>query len=185
MNIFVGCSSRDVGNTTYNHTADEIGDYIAKNGYGLVFGGCREGLMGRLYSKVYGRSKVICTQTRVYESEVRELQASEDEDKKSEVYISETINRRKDAYIEKSDILVFLPGGIGTLDELMASIESKRGGEHNHPIIIVNVDGFFDYWLKELERFYDEKLASVESKNLYHICSTVEEAILALETIKG
>ena len=185
MNIFVGCSSRDVGNTAYNYAADEIGSYIARKGHSLVFGGCKEGLMGRLYAKMYGNGKVICTQTKAYESGVMELQALEDEDKKLEIYISDTINMRKDAYIQKSDVLVFLPGGIGTLDEIMASIESKRGGEHNHPIIIVNVNGFFNHWLDALEKIYNENLANVESKNLYHICDTVEEAILTLESIDG
>lgn len=184
MNIFVGCSSRDVGNTAYNRAADEIGSYIARKGHTLVFGGCKEGLMGRVYSKVYGHGKVICTQAKVYEEVERAKQSTEEEGKKSEVHISETINQRKDSFIQMSDVLVFLPGGIGTVDEFFASIESKRGGEHNNPMIIVNVDGYFDPMLAVLERTYSEGLASLETKKLYHIANSVEEAILALEVIE-
>lgn len=183
MNIFVGCSSRDVGNTAYNHAADEIGSYIARNGHNLVFGGSKQGLMGRVYSKVYGHSKVICTLAKIYEEEAKVLQASEEENNKSEVIITATINERKDAIFNLSDVLVFLPGGIGTVDEFMASLESRRSGEHSHPIIIVDVNNSFKKVLEVLEKIYAEELANPKTKELYYVAKSVEEAISAIETI--
>ena len=58
MKIFVGCSSRNIGNPDYDRVADTIGEWIAANGHEFVFGGCGEGLMGRIFNKVKGRSKV-------------------------------------------------------------------------------------------------------------------------------
>lgn len=175
MNIFVGCSSRDVGNSMYNHAADEIGDFINRRGHTLVFGGCEEGLMGRVYARVSPK-KVICTLTKVYEEEVRNIDATE-------INISDTINRRVDAFLNISDVLVFLPGGIGTLHELFACLETRRS-EHDKPIIIVNVDGFFDSVLVMLEKIYSEGLANPKTRQLYHVSDCISDAIMALKTFE-
>ena len=177
MNIFVGCSSRDVGNKLYNSVADKVGEYIAKNGHNFVFGGCGEGLMGRIYSIVKkGKGRVIATQAKIYKEQVMKL----DVDK---VDILDTINERKDKYLEYSDILVFIPGGIGTLDELINAIETRRSGEHTNHIIIVNEDNFFGDFLNMLDKIYSEGLASNSTKELYYIANNVEDAIKKLDEI--
>ena len=93
MKIFVGCSSRDVGNHDYNRVADALGEWIAANGHDLVFGGCGEGLMGRIFRKVHGRGKVYATQAKVYKEELIGLDADE-------IHVIDTINQRKDYYAQ-------------------------------------------------------------------------------------
>lgn len=177
MNIFVGCSSRDIGNEIYNNVADKIGEFIGENNHCLVFGGCTKGLMGRVYSKVKeNKGRVIATQAKVYEDQVVGLDANQ-------IDIVDTINGRKDRYTKYSNVLVFIPGGIGTIDELINAIETRRSGEHDSKIVIVNEDNFFGFFLNMLDKIYDEGLASSSTKELYYVVNNVEDAIKKLDEI--
>lgn len=176
MKIFVGCSSRDVGNHDYNRVADTIGEWIAANGHDLVFGGCGEGLMGRIFRKVHGRGKVYATQAKVYKEELIGLDAEE-------IQVIDTINQRKDYYAQLADVLVYIPGGIGTIDELISGIETRRAKEHTNPLIIVNENNFFGPLLEMLEKIYKENLASESVKELYYVADNVESAIKKLTEI--
>lgn len=176
MKIFVGCSSRNVGNADYEYVADSIGGWIAENGHDFVFGGCSEGLMGRVFRKVKGHGKVYATQAKVYSDELIGLDADI-------INVSDTINQRKDYYTGLADVLVYIPGGIGTLDELISGIESRRSGEHKNPIVIVNENNFFGNLLDMLERIYNENLASANVKELYYVADTIDDAIEYLTEI--
>ncbi len=174
MKIFVGCSSRNIGNPVYNLVADGIGEWIGANGHELVFGGSNEGLMGRVYRKVKSHDCVVhATQAAVYKEDLEAL----DIDSKYK-HLIQTINQRKDFYAQLANVLVYLPGGIGTMDEIFTAIETRRSGEHTNPIIILNVEDFFGPLLEMLDKVYDEGLATRETTEpLYYVANTLEEAI--------
>ncbi len=175
MNVFVGCGSRDVENEKYNKVATDIGNYIVSARHNFVFGGCTNGLMGKIYSVVSKseKSKIVIAIVKTYEEELQKMRYDT-------AKVFNTTNERKDAIIELSDIIVIIPGGIGTIDELFMAIESKRNKEHDHPIIIVNPDGFFDKLIEMLEKAYTEGFASPKNKKLYEIVNTVDELIKVL-----
>lgn len=169
MNIFVGCASRDTGNPDYNRIADEIGEFIVKEGHNFVFGGCEYGLMGRIYRKVKQTdSKIYVTIAEAYKDDLKGLQYSE-------AIIKRTVNERKNTFVDISDAMVFLPGGIGTIDEVMTAIETRRNHEHDIPIFIVNISGFFDSLLSMLERIYEESFADEKNRNMYKVCTAFRE----------
>lgn len=178
--IFVGCSSRNIGNTDYDRVADGIGEWIGANGHEFIFGGCGEGLMGRIYRKVSEHGGVVhATQAAVYQDELVGLDIK-DENK----HVIDTINQRKDFYAQLADVLVYIPGGIGTLDELISGIETRRSGEHKNPIVIVNVNNFFGPVFEMLDKIYDEGLATRETtEKLYYVAGTLEDAIKKLAEI--
>ena len=89
----------------------------------------------------------------------------------------DTVNERKNAFINLADVMIFIPGGIGTIDELLTAIEARRNHEHNVPIIVINGNGFFNQLLSMLERIYDEGFADSKNRQLYFVADTVEEAI--------
>ncbi|MBP3707625.1 MAG: LOG family protein [Clostridia bacterium] len=162
----------------YNEIADKIGEFIASNGHALVFGGCSMGLMGRVYSKAKsGGAKVIATQAKVYADELEGVEAYD-------VKVLDTINDRKNCYKRCADVLVFIPGGIGTLDEFIDALETRRAGEHLCPMLIVNADGLYDGVLDTLDRMYKENLASYGTRELYHAVHTADEAIDFLNQIR-
>ena len=173
MRIFVGCASRVTYNPEYNELAENIGDYIAKGNHTYVFGGCDNGLMGEVYSVVKKHGcKVIACGVDCYKDEIVKLYKDNDN---VDVTIASTVNERKDNVIQNADVIVFLPGGIGSLDEIFACIESRRAGEHDKPIFIVNVNGYYDALFKMLETMYSEGFASESNREVYMICNSFEE----------
>lgn len=174
MNIFVGCSSRDTNNEKYNDAAIAIGRFIAKGEHNFIFGGCKHGLMGKVYSEVLKnrKAKIIVSISDAYIDQLNDI-------KYDEIYTFSKMSERKEAMLEMSDIIVFLPGGIGTIDELMTAIETKRNHEQNKPIIIANTDGYFDVFFQMIEKTFNEKFADYESKNLYTVVNSVDEIIEA------
>lgn len=175
MNIFVGCASRNTNNPYYNQIAEDLGDYIVSHKHNLVFGGCERGLMGKLYEKVkQTESKIFVTMAEAYKEDLENLTYNH-------ATLLKTVNERKDSFIKESDVLIFLPGGIGTIDELITAIETRRNHEHNIPIIIVNVNGFFEPLLSMLEKIYAEEFADSKNRNMYVVCSSSKELIEELE----
>lgn len=172
MNIFVGCSSRNTENEIYNRIAEEIGNFIVKEGHNFVFGGCDLGLMGKIYAIVSNapKSEIIVTIAKAYAVDLKSLSYSK-------AYIFNTVNERKNAFINLADVMIFIPGGIGTIDELLTAIETLRNHEHNVPIIVINENGFFNQLLSMLERIYDEGFADSKNRQLYFVVDTVDEAI--------
>lgn len=178
MNVFVGCSSRDTNNELYNRVAEEIGKFIVEGKHNLVFGGSNIGLMGKVYSEVSKgtESKIIIATAKAYEYHLPYLNYSE-------AHVFETVSERKSALLKLSDVMVFIPGGIGTIDELFAALETRRAHEHEAPIIIVNANNFFKHLLEMLNQIYDERFADSKTRELYYVADTLEEALQHLSKL--
>ena len=137
MRIFVGCSSRDDIPSKYYDACKVLLDKLFERDYDLVFGACNKGLMGLSYNAaIENNSDIIGIYPGAYEDEAKELLG--------EMIPVSTVNDRTDMIIRESDILLFLPGGIGTVYELFTAIESKSAGEHTKPIIVYSVDDFYE-----------------------------------------
>ena len=172
--IFVGCSSSDNAIAKYGEYAAELGRLIAGKGYNLVFGGSYNGLMG-LVSRVAanGGSNVIAIISKAYANDTPEYC--------SEVISTETLSERKHKMIEKSASFIFLPGGIGSLDEIFTIIETKRAKEHNKSIIIVNINGYYDDLIKQINSIVSEGFAKESDLQLFYVTDNVESAVKYLE----
>ncbi len=170
MNIFVGCSSMDTLNQDYNKLATDVGNFIVNNNHTLVFGGCEYGLMGKVYSVVSKNSNnIIVTTAKAYEEDSKKLTYSK-------LLLFDTVNERKNGYTSISDLIIFIPGGIGTIDEILTAIETRRNHEHNTPIVIINVNNYFDPLLKMLEKTYSEGFANPKVRALYFVANSFKEA---------
>ena len=170
MKLFIGCSSRDEIPKKYYDDCSILLDKLFSCGNELVFGACGKGLMGLSYDVTIEKScKIIGIFPEFYKNEAEELNCLKIPVK--------TVNERTEKIIEESDVLIFLPGGIGTLYELFTAIESKRGYEHNKPIIIYNCCGFYDNIFNQLSIMEDEKFISSDDKEYYFVCSSWEEII--------
>ncbi len=93
----------------------------------------------------------------------------------------------KFTFIKHADVLVFLPGGFGTLSSLNYAIEAKRELKHNLPIVIVNVDGFYDAQLEMFKRIYSENFYSeknAEKHNLYKVVKDGDELLQYLSDLQ-
>ena len=172
MRIFIGCSSNEDINNIYIKESNKLSKYLAKNNNSLILGGIN-GLMG-IFCSTFIKSNlditIFC---------VKDYYDNIDKKYKREVY--KTVNARKKAIINKADIFIFLPGGIGTLDELFTIIEAKRSGEHNKNIIILNINNYYDNLIVMLDNMYKEKFIDKKDKFNYIIKNDVKEVIDYIE----
>ncbi|MEM6337424.1 MAG: TIGR00730 family Rossman fold protein, partial [Bacteroidota bacterium] len=93
-----------------------------------------------------------------------------------------TMTERKEVMIHRSDAFVVLPGGFGTLDELIETVTLYHLGYHNKPTILINVAGFFDPVLALFEHFYATNVAYPRYADAYHVVQTPGEALSLLGT---
>lgn len=181
MNIFVGSASRNTEVEAYNRVAEDIAKYIVDGNHTYVFGGCNHGLMGIIYSYVSEHDcNIVAAGVECYKDEIVYLCQKDD---KIKATIATTVNERKNDVIKSSDVFIFIPGGIGTFDEMFASIETRRAGEHDKPIFIVNINGYYDLLLGMFEKMYAEDFASESNREVYTICNSFEELKKKLDCI--
>ena len=95
---------------------------------------------------------------------------------------TETMHERKRMMADLSDGVIALPGGCGTLEELLEIITWKQLGLYLNPIIILNINGFYDSLLEMLQRAVDENFMRKEHVAIWKVASTAEEAINLLYT---
>lgn len=177
MKIFIGCSSRDNIPSKYYGYCKDFLNKLFEYDYDLVFGASNHGLMGLCYDVSFKHSRNITgIYPDVYEDEARELSCIKIPVK--------TVSERTDKLIEQSDVLVFLPGGIGTIYELFTAIESKRAMEHKKPIIIYNCCDFYNNLFLQLDKIYEENFTSLIDEGYFYVCSSVEDTIKYLNGYK-
>jgi len=99
-----------------------------------------------------------------------------------ELRLVDDMHERLRTMKQEADAFVALPGGCGTLDELFQTITWKRLGLHVGPIVIVNVNGFFDPCLAMLERCIAEKFMSPRHAEIWSVVTRAEEVVHALRT---
>lgn len=168
MKIFIGCSSSNDIDNKYLYECNKLLEKIIPNNE-LVFGAYNNGIMGLAYDiAIKNSSNIIGICNEIYKDDLLNLKCNEK-------IITDTIANRTNILINKSDILIFLPGGIGTLAELFLAIDSKRNKESNKPIIIFNVDGFYDKLLSFMDKIYEEKFAKLIDKNAYLVTDDINK----------
>jgi len=170
--ICVFCSSSEVLDKSYFDEAKKLGKLIAENGFNLVHGGGKIGLMGAISEAVQANGGKV---TGVLPERLNiEGIASETDD---EIIITKDMADRKTEMRKRSDAFVALPGGFGTLEEILEVITLKQLKYHTKPIVIVNTGNFYDPVIKMFETFYKHSFAKPDFRNIYLITPSVEVAM--------
>ena len=95
---------------------------------------------------------------------------------------TETMHERKQIMAEMSDGVIALPGGCGTMEELLEIITWKQLGIYLNPIIILNIDGFYNPLLEMLQRAIDGNFMRPEHQNIWQVATSAQQAIELLYT---
>lgn len=168
MNIFVGCSSCEIDE--YKDLAMELGEKIAKSGHSLVFGASYMGLMKDLADgAIKHNGKIIGVVPQCYKEFAY--------DKCSQLLVTKNVIERKMRILEVSDAFLFLPGGTGTMDELLSAYEEKRAGCMDKPVMVINTRGHFDKFIEFTKDLVNAKFAKESELNLISIVDNIEEAM--------
>lgn len=151
-NVCVYCGSGPGTKPIYTEAARQLGKSLAAQHIGLVYGGGGLGLMGEVAratlsagGRVTGIIPKFLTQKEHMLEEVDEL------------VVTTSMHERKQLMFERSDAFVALPGGIGTLEELVEQLTWSQLGQHTKPIIVANIDGFWAPFLSLLAHMRDDQ----------------------------
>ena len=137
--ICVYCGSGPGSNPRFIEAAIALGKVLAENRIRLVYGGGSIGLMGALATSVLDHggtvTGIIPDFLTSRENALTRVQ---------ELIVTPDMHERKRLMFERSDAFVALPGGVGTLEELVEQLTWKQLGRHTKPILLANVDGFWE-----------------------------------------
>lgn len=152
--VCVYCGSRDGKNPAFAQAAAATGAMLAGNGWRLVYGAGDVGLMGRVANAVQSAGGatfgVIPTHLMDWEVGKRDLDT---------FVITETMHERKKVMFMNADAVVVLPGGAGSLDEFFEALTWRQLKLHEKPLILLNVDGFWDPLCDLLQHVVDSGFA--------------------------
>jgi len=171
-NVVVYCGASNKIDKVYKEEAEKLAIALADNNLDLVFGGGNIGLMGVISKTMKNKNRKVIGITTSH------IQSSEIENPNvTKTIILNTLRERKAKMDELADAVVALPGGFGTIDEVNEMIALKQLGEHNKPIVLYNLNGFWDNLVALYASVIDKKFAKDEHINLFNIANTVEEVI--------
>ncbi|MEV0717451.1 TIGR00730 family Rossman fold protein [Asanoa sp. NPDC050611] len=173
MNICVFLSAADL-DERYTRPARAFGELLGKAGHTLVWGGSDTGLMKVVADGVQENGG------RLVGSSVEFLRhlARPDAD---EMVITADLAERKAALLARSDALVVMPGGLGTLDEVTEILELRKHGLHDKPVVLLNTDGFYDGLITQLRRMDAEGFLPVPLPTLLQVADDAPELLALLE----
>jgi len=137
--VCVYCGSSPGTDPAFVKTARDFGKILAENGVRLVYGGGSVGLMGAVASAVIehgGAATGIIPEFLTAKERPRRLA--------QEQIITRDMHERKSTMFERADAFVALPGGLGTLEELVEQMTWAQLGRHKKPILVANINGFWD-----------------------------------------
>jgi uncharacterized protein (TIGR00730 family) len=170
MKICVFCSANEQIDPDFFRAAEELGRWAATNGHVIVYGGVNQGLMESIARAVSeGGGRVVGVVPRIVETSGRTSQYVEVEIR------CDDLTDRKQLMMDHSDLFVALPGGIGTLDELIETLVLVKLGRLDCRIAAVNVDGFYDPLKALLDHYVATNMLEPADRALISFPSTVEE----------
>lgn len=172
MNICVFSSSSNAISDVYFQEAQFLGKLIGKGNHTLVNGGANVGLMEAV--TVAARNAGSKTIGIIPEKMIGRSLASENA---HEVLVTKDMQERKAKMRDISDAFIALPGGFGTLEEILEVMTLRQLSYHTKPVIFINTNNFFKYLLKQFEVSYNEMFAKEIYRDLYFVAENSEEAI--------
>lgn len=174
--ICVFSSSSDAVAPHYTELAIELGELLARRQLTLIYGGGRVGLMGALARSVHAHGGRVIG---VIPEFLRTAEiANEDAD---ELIVTADLRERKAIMQARSDAFIALPGGFGTLEEILEILTLKQLSTHTKPVVFLNPRGFFDSLIVLFEQLYRENFTKSQFRDHYHVTATPLEALAHIE----
>lgn len=177
-NVCVYCGSSNGNEPAYLEAGQEFGRILARSGVGLVYGGGGVGIMGAIARSVMAEGgrvtgiipEFLCAK----EVQLKEI---------TEFIVTDSMHTRKWTMFERSDAFVALPGGVGTLEEVIEMMTWAQLGRHNRPIVFLNLNGFWDPLISLLDHMIKEGFARSQIRSIYSVVDKVEDILPRIEAV--
>lgn len=178
--VVVFCGSSIGHNEIYKQSAIELGNYLADNNIGMIYGAGKIGMMGAVADtmlakngEVIGVIPDLLKHEEVMHSSVTEL------------IITKTMSERKVKMSQLTDAYITLPGGFGTLDELYEALTLQQLYIETKPVGLLNVNGFFDATIQQLDYMVKEGFLQPKNRAMLFIDTTVNGLMQQLQNYKA
>lgn len=178
--VCVYCGSAPGRNPLYATVADELGRTLAGAGVRLVYGGGSVGLMGRIARSVLAHGGAVTGIIPQFLAD-REVMLKDADD----LVVTADMHERKRLMFEKSDAFVAMPGGIGTLEEVVEMMTWAQLGQHDKPIALLDVDGFWRPLVDLLDHMRAEAFIRPGYELRYEVVADVADLLPRLEAAQG
>jgi uncharacterized protein (TIGR00730 family) len=174
--ILVYCGANVGKNPAFKEAAEALGVRFAKDGIRLIYGAGSVGLMGVVADAVLANGGQV---TGVIPDFLVKMEVGHKG--LSEIHVVESMHERKALMEKLCDGIITLPGGYGSIDELFEILTWAQLGLHQKPISILNVNGFYDFLLRQLEVMVKEGFLKQESLDLLLVSDTIEHLLQQME----
>jgi uncharacterized protein (TIGR00730 family) len=175
--VCVYCGSSAGKRPSYVAAAGTLGAALARDGVRLVYGGGDVGLMGTVARAVIDHGGVVTgIIPHFLQRRERMLTAVED------LIVTSDMHERKRLMFERADAFIALPGGVGTLEELVEQMTWAQLGQHKKPIVLVNTDGFWTQLLALIDHMRAEGFIRTEAAVNYLV---VDDAVDVLPKLRA
>lgn len=178
--ICVFCGSHFGNNPNFEKAADELGTRLALEGRELVYGGSNCGYMGTVSSAALkAGGHVVGVIPSFFTDEVIASQPVD------ELIMADTMGERKRLMAQRCDAFIALPGGVGTLDEVTEMLTANQLGLSIKPIALLNVDGYYDCFIGQMDRLLKDGLISPTTFKSYFAASNVTDLLRMVDEFDG
>ena len=179
FSVCVYCGSRDGTNPTYAQAATDCGMMLAENGWRLVYGAGDVGLMGRVARAAQegGGDTFGVIPQHLMDNEIGKTDLTT-------FIVTETMHERKKVMLMNADVVVVLPGGAGSMDELFEALTWRQLGLHAKPIFVLNQNEYWNPLLTLLDQIIDQGFADPSLRDFLTVVPDVESLTKKLAIIQ-
>jgi len=174
--VCIYCASSNQIDQSYFDSATQIANILVDHDITIVFGGGKNGLMGRIADTVIERKGKIIG---IIPDFMKKVEMAHDG--LTELHIVPSMRERKKRFLDGTHALITLPGGVGTFEELLEAITLKKLGFFTGPIIILNQEGYYDPLLHMLEKCAKEHFMREKHLEMWTVIQKPEELMDALK----
>lgn len=176
--IALYCGSRSGNKPIYQEKAIVLAQGLAKQGFGLVYGGASIGLMGQVADAMisHGGEAVGVIPEFMLDYEIAHHQLTE-------LHVVQTMHERKALMAERASAFVALPGGLGTFEEILEVATWGQLNQHQKPMMIYNVNGFYDALITQLDHAVEEGFLPPQHRAKVIVCNHAEQIYSAIANL--
>ncbi|CAN1217615.1 Cytokinin riboside 5'-monophosphate phosphoribohydrolase LOG8 [Linum perenne] len=181
--ICVFCGSNSGNRQVFSEAAVQLGDELVKRKIDLVYGGGSVGLMGLISQKVHdGGCHVLGCLSELFSLRLNNFQISGEP--VGEVRTVADMHERKAAMAKEADAFIALPGGYGTMEELLEMITWSQLGIHKKPVGLLNVDGYYDSLLALFDKGVHEGFIKTGARSIVVSAPTAKQLMENMEVLE-